>query len=571
MTGIKSTLIHRIIRRWQRSITKNSLKNDTSLVSSTLTPSATITRINSNKKLNKEKTMNEDTPAVVETTSGKIEGIFRRGLYAFRGVPYAAPPVGRLRWLPPEPPKPWSGVRSALRLATIAPQNPMGSQFLDSPEAEPQDEDCLYLNVWTPGLDDGRRPVMVWIHGGGFTAGSGSSLAYNGRTLSTRGDTVIVTINYRLNVLGFLNLNEVTGGRIPATGNEGLLDQALALEWVRSNIANLGGDPDNVTIFGESAGGFSVGSLLALPKAKGLFHKAILQSGAAHTVSSVDRAARVANTLLELLGVSPSDIDGLRSLSPEKLLEGQRELTAKANDPESGIGGLTLRPVVDGKILPQRPIDAVAGGSADNIPILVGTNLDEAKLFSTMNEEVSNMDEVRLLRLCQRLIPKGDVPGLIENYRKARQQRGTSTTPAEIFMALQTDKGFRIPAIRLAESHSRRNQPTYMYLFTWVSPFKNGALGACHALELGFLFGTRFGDFSGSGPEADALERNIQDAWLAFARTGDPSCKSIGKWPVYDEGRETMLLGKECSLVAAPYDEERRAWEAIPDTALGVL
>jgi len=515
--------------------------------------------------------MSEDTPAIVKTTSGEIEGIFRRGLYAFRGIPYAAPPVGKLRWLPPEPPEPWSGVRPALQLAAIAPQNQMGSQFLDSPIQEPQDEDCLYLNIWTPGLDDARRPVMVWIHGGGFTSGSGSSLAYNGRTLSTRGDTVIVTLNYRLNVLGFLNLNEVTGGKIPSTGNEGLLDQAFALEWVHNNIANFGGDPDNVTIFGESAGGFSVGSLLALPKARGLFHKAVLQSGAAHTVSTVDRAAHVANTLLELLDVSPGDIEGLRSLSTEKLLEGQRELTARANDPESGIGGLTLRPVVDGKILPQRPIDAVAGGSADNIPLLIGTNLDEAKLFSTMSEAVSEMDEARLLRRCQRLIPDQDVATLIENYRKARQERGMSTSPDEIFMALQTDKGFRIPAIRLAESHSRRNQPTYMYLFTWVSPFKGGILGACHALELGFLFGTRAGDFSGSGPEADTLERNIQDAWLAFARSSDPSCDGLGKWPVYDERRETMILGKEFTVVAAPYDEERRAWEALPDTALGVL
>ncbi|UCB43820.1 MAG: carboxylesterase/lipase family protein [Dehalococcoidales bacterium] len=516
--------------------------------------------------------MSEDTPAVVETTSGKIEGIFRRGLYAFRGVPYAAPPVGRLRWLPPEPPEPWSEVRPALRLASIAPQNLMGLQLLESPVPEPQDEDCLYLNVWTPGLDDARRPVMVWIHGGGFTSGSGSSLAYNGRTLSTGGDTVIVTINYRLNVLGFLNLNEVTGGKIPATGNEGLLDQAFALEWVHDNITNFGGDPDNVTIFGESAGGFSVGSLLALPKARGLFHKAILQSGAAHSAySNIDAARHVASTFLELLGISPNDSDGLRSLNVEHLLKGQRELAGKALDPESGLGGLTLRPVVDGKILPHLPIDAVTSGSADNIPIIVGTNLDEAKLFSAMNEAVSEMDESRLLSRYQQLITGEDVPGLIESYRKARQRRGMSTTPAEIFMALQTDKGFRIPAIRLAERHSRRSQPAYMYLFTWVSPMRDGILGACHALELGFVFGTRTEDFSGSGPEADALERNIQDAWLAFARTGDPSCDGLGKWPLYNERRETMLLGEECTVVAAPYDEERRAWEAIPDTVLGVL
>jgi para-nitrobenzyl esterase len=516
--------------------------------------------------------MSEDTPAVVETTAGKIEGIFRRGLYAFRGIPYAAPPVGRLRWLPPEPPEPWSGVRPALRLAPIAPQNPMGLALLDSPVPEPQDEDCLYLNVWTPGLDDAKRPVMVWIHGGGFTAGSGSSLMYNGRTLSSRGDTVIVTINYRLNVLGFLNLRAVTGGRIPATGNEGLLDQAFALEWVNDNIAAFGGDPDNVTIFGESAGGFSVGSQLALPKARGLFHKAILQSGAAHTAyTTIDAARHVASTFLEILSIRPDDIDSLRSLTAEKLIEGHKELAARANDPDSGIGSLALRPVVCDDILPQLPIDAVAGGSADNIPIMVGTNLDEAKLFNAMNAGLSEMDEARLLRRTQRLIPVGDIPGLIDTYRKARDGRGMSTTPAELFIALQTDKGFRIPAVRLAERHSRRNQSTYMYLFTWASPMRDGALGACHALELGFVFGLLDDDFSGSGPDAQALAKTIQDAWLAFARSGDPSCEGLGNWPVYGKDRETMILDKECSVVAAPYDEERRAWESFPHSVLGVL
>jgi para-nitrobenzyl esterase len=516
--------------------------------------------------------MTEATPAIVETTAGKIEGIFRRGLYAFRGIPYAAPPVGKLRWLPPEPPEPWNGVRPALRLASIAPQNPMGIALLDSPVPEPQDEDCLYLNIWTPGLDDARRPVMVWIHGGGFTSGSGSSLMYNGRTLSSRGDTVIVTFNYRLNVLGFLNLKEISGGKIPATGNEGLLDQAFALQWVHDNIANFGGDPDTVTIFGESAGGFSVGSQLALPKSRGLFHRAILESGAAHSAyTDMDSARHVASTLLELVGISPNDVDGLRSLSVEQLLDGQKELAAKASDPNSGIASLALRPVVCDEVLPQLPIDAVANGSADNIAIMVGTNLDETKLFSTMNEDIHKMDEARLLRRLQRSIPIGDVADLTETYRKAREARGMPTTPAELFMAIQTDKAFRTPAVRLAERHSRRNQTTYMYLFTWTSPLRGGVLGACHALELGFVFGLLDDNFSGSGPEAQALAKNIQDAWLTFARTGDPSCEGLGKWPVYNESRETMILDKECTVVAAPYDEERHAWESFPDSVLGVL
>ncbi|MCJ7743252.1 MAG: carboxylesterase family protein, partial [Dehalococcoidales bacterium] len=276
--------------------------------------------------------MSVSAEAMVTTTSGKIEGTYKDGLYIFRGVPYAAPPVGRRRWLPPEPAEPWSGVRPAKRFATIAPQNPMEIQIIAPPEPEPQDEDCLYLNIWTPGLDDARRPVMVWIHGGGFTSGSGSSLAYNGRILSTRGNTVIVTINYRLGALGFLNLSEVTGGKIPATGNEGLLDQAFALEWVRDNIAAFGGDPDNVTIFGESAGGMSVGALLGMPKARGLFHKAIPQSGAAHSVNSMERAVRITKALLDILGISPGDTDGLRSLTVERLLDAHKELAAKALD-----------------------------------------------------------------------------------------------------------------------------------------------------------------------------------------------------------------------------------------------
>jgi para-nitrobenzyl esterase len=230
--------------------------------------------------------MDKSMETIVKTDAGKVEGYQQRGLYVFKGMPYAAPPVGERRWLPPGAAEPWSGVRQAQSSAAIAPQNMAQGGFLDlnqRPAAEPQSEDCLYLNVWTPGLDDAHRPVLFWIHGGGFTGGSGSSPVYKGSRLSSRGNVVVVTTNYRLGPLGFLNLNEITGGKIPATGNEGLLDQVAALEWVRSNITSFGGDPGNVTIFGESAGGMSVGCLLAVPQAKGLFRRAILQSGAANT------------------------------------------------------------------------------------------------------------------------------------------------------------------------------------------------------------------------------------------------------------------------------------------------
>jgi len=285
----------------------------------------------------------------------------------------------------------------------------------------------------------------------------------------------------------------------------------------------------------------------------------------------MERAVRITKVLLDIFGISPGDTDGLRSLTVKRLMDAQKELAARALDWKSGLGGLPLQPVVDGKVLPQWPISATASGSADNIPILVGTTLEEAKLFNAMDQNISKMDEARLLRRCQRLIPTVDAAGLIETYRKARDKRGMSTTPAELLTAMQTDKAFRIPAVRLAESHSRRHQPTYAYLFTWKSPAMGGLLGACHAIDIGFVFGTYEARFSGSGPAADALAGKTQDAWLAFARTGNPSTKSLGEWPQYGTNRETMFLGAECQVVKDPLAEERRAWEAIPDTVLGVL
>jgi para-nitrobenzyl esterase len=225
--------------------------------------------------------------------------------------------------------------------------------------------------------------------------------------------------------------------------------------------------------------------------------------------------------------------------------------------------------VVNGNVLPKLPIRAIAGGSADNVPVLIGTNLDEWNIFTILDKNLPNLDEAQLLRRCQRLISGGDAAGLVEAYRQARSQRNLLVTPAELFGAIQSDRLFRIPAIRLAEAHCRRQQPTYMYLFDWVSPVMNGILGSCHALEIGFVFGTLDDNFTGSGEEAHALSRKVQDAWAAFARHGDPSCESMGEWKLYDERRATMILGKQCMLVEAPYDEERCAWEPFVNSVLG--
>ncbi len=515
--------------------------------------------------------MSEAVKAIVETGAGKVEGYQKHNLNIFKGIPYAAPPIGERRWLPPERVEPWTGVRQAQSFEAIAPQNVVEIDILKELHVdEPQNEDCLYLNIWSPGLDDERRPVLFWIHGGGFTIGSGSQPGYNGRTLASRGNVVVVTINYRLGAPGFLDLNEVTGGKIPATGNEGLLDQVAALEWVRDNISAFGGDPDNVTIFGESAGGMSVGCLMAMPRAKGLFHKAIPQSGSANTAMTQDGAVQVAEQFLDIVGLSADNVDALRSLTVEQLLAAQQELSIRMLR-SSLRSGMPLQPVIDGKILPARPIDAIRDGSAKEIPVLVGSTLDEWKLLAMADQNLPKLDEGGLAGRCKYIVPAEHVENLIESYRKAREKRGVPATPPELFMAIQTDRVFRIPAIRLAEVQRSHNQAAYVYLVTWRSPVFNGILGACHAIEVGFLWGTYEENFSGTGPAADTMARNIQDTWLAFARTGDPSCESVGTWPPYGERRETMVLGEECKMEEAPYEEERRTWEAIPDTASGAL
>src|SRR5260370_9997945 len=285
-------------------------------------------------------------PATVSTRSGKLEGDDQDGLFVFKGIPFAAPPIGKLRWLAPERVGSWSGVRDARNFGAASHQNQMTNGALAAMVInDQQSEDCLYLNVWTPGLDGKRRPVMVWIHGGGFTIGAASQPIYDGSVLTRRGDVVIVTINYRLGPLGFLRLADVTNGKIPATGIEGMLDQVAALEWVRDNIAEFGGDPDNVTIFGESAGGMSVGTLLAMPTARGLFHKAIPQSGAGPTGAPIARANGGAERVLSKLAIAPANADALRPLTPAQLLTGTLLPDGKTPDPEFG---MAYQPVIDG-------------------------------------------------------------------------------------------------------------------------------------------------------------------------------------------------------------------------------
>jgi para-nitrobenzyl esterase len=459
-------------------------------------------------------------------------------------------------------------VRAARSFGAAAPQNPIALDLLPAMAVGDRlDEDCLYLNVWTPAADGARRPVLFWIHGGAFVIGAGSQSVYDGAKLAARGDVVVVTINYRLGSLGFLNLQEVTGGRIPATGNEGLLDQVAALEWVQENIAAFGGDPDNVTIFGESAGGMSVGCLLGMPRAKGLFAKAIPQSGASSTAHSKQRAVKVAERLLGRLGIDPTDVASLRAQSADRLLAAVTEIGVQPGQPpDLELGGMITQPVIDGDVLPALPIETVARGNAQGVPLLVGSTLNEWKLFTPMDATLANLDQAGLLERLRGDLGRHAGP-LLESYSKIRAARGDSTAPVELFAAIQTDRIFRIPGLRLVETQLRHEPRTYSYLFTWKSPLLGGLLESCHALELGFVFGTYddpgASDFSGSGEKADSLARRIQDAWLGFARRGDPG------WPAYTrERRSTGILGESSGVELAPFDDERRAWDDLP---VGVL
>lgn len=504
--------------------------------------------------------MNSVQEAVVETEAGRIEGEHEDGLYIFRGVPYAVPPVGELRWLPPQPVRPWEGIRKAKTTGPIAPQNPLLEVEMDALKIEgPQDEDCLFLNIFTPGLDNGRRPVMVWIHGGAFIIGAGSQSIFMDGALAKRGDIVFVCINYRLGALGFMNLEEITHGRIPATGNEGLLDQVAALKWVYRNIAAFGGDHDNVTAFGESAGAMSIGCLMAMPAAHGTFQKAVLESGAANTVGEIEDAVGITRQYLEILKTDPSDTEGLRSLPVTRLLSAQQELGDKVREATHRI--TPFQPLVDGDVIPELPIEAIKKGSAKDIRVLAGTNLEEWKLFGVMDPDLRGLEESGMVERLKGLIPGEYVTGLIGSYREARAKRGDATSPVDILTAIQTDIMFRMPVVRLVEAQCDNHQPAYNYLFTYKSPVMGGILGACHALEIGFVFGNHDDSFCGTGPDADLLSRNIQDAWLAFARTGDPGCESIGPWPSYCDGRATMILDRNCRVEEAPYEEERSAWD----------
>lgn len=502
-------------------------------------------------------------PVVATTDYGPVAGAAADGTATFLGIPFGAPTTGTRRLAPPVAPEAWTEPLDCTIAGPAAPQNP---SLLETALGAPGltfDEDCLRLNVYSADLA-ARRPVMVWLHGGGFETGAASMGWYDGRRLAARG-VVVVTVGYRLGALGYLQIPGVDG-----SGCFGLLDQIAALRWVQANVAAFGGDPDRVTVFGESAGAMSIGALLAAPDAQGLFHRGILQSGSTHNVHSPATATRFAEQLGQAAGVDATDVDAMRALPLDDLLAAQAQLGRS----ESGGLGLPWQPVVGSEQVPRLPIQAVREGAADGIELLVGTTLEEMKLFPLITPSLADVDDPSLVERAQRYEAlMGRDPGsLLAAYA---ERTGTLSAP-DRWMALLTDLVFRIPAIRLAEAQAARGTDVRMYLFAERSDAFGGGLGSCHALDLPFTWDNL--DAPGTvmlvGELTEArrtLARRLGDVWAAFANGAtDPSAPDMPDWPTYDtDRRSTMWLSAEhVGVVDDPLGVERTWWDGL-DAGLG--
>jgi para-nitrobenzyl esterase len=500
---------------------------------------------------------------IVDTASGKLRGATAGGIHAFKGVPYGASTEGANRFMPAQPPAPWSGVRDALDYRGHAPQSPNRNEkrpelatTLGPPDTTPEGEDCLSLNLWTPGLDHAKRPVMVWLHGGAFAYGSGNRAVTAGENLARRGDVVVVSVNHRLNILGYLDLAGRGGSRFAHSGNAGSLDLVAALRWVRDNIAGFGGDPGNVTIFGESGGGGKVSVLLAMPAAKGLFHKAVVQSGATIRVSTRERGAALADAVLKELG---TDCDGLQKIAYPKLLAAMAP-ASRAVGPSTWrlLDRYDFGPVADGADLPHQPFDPAAPTISAGIPLLIGGTREESGFFLADDDEVwhGRVTDESLRRRVTALA------GTEADRVLAAYPDGT---PGDRLIAALTGSNFWVRTVLLAERKSAQPAPIYMYSLDWRSPFQGGRLKAHHAMDLPFVFDTTdIPDTTKGAAGAAELAAIISDAWASFARSGSPQTAALPAWPSYNPtDRATMLFNAKCEVAKDPDREARLAWMAV--------
>jgi para-nitrobenzyl esterase len=501
----------------------------------------------------------DDAASVVaDTAYGRIRGVEVRGIKAFKGVPYGASTAGRNRFMPPLAPEKWTGVREATRYGASAPQTEPGARRAASSLAvaaaglPAEGEDCLVLNVWTPAVRDNRkRPVMVWCHGGGFATGSGSSPVTDGANLARRGDVVVVSLNHRLNVLGFSNLSSVAGSEFASSGDVGMLDIVRALEWVRDNIAEFGGDPNTVMVFGQSGGGRKVATLLAMPSAKGLFHRAVIESGATLQLVEPEAGARVARELLSTLGISPGQGQALQAVPLEKLMGAYFTVVRGMNVDQMTQG---FSPAMDSRIVSQHPFHPVAAAVSADVPLMLGSTRTELTSSATA-DDFTMSDAVMRTRV--RTLLGSHADRAIEVYGRANP----GASPSDLYFLIASDHRYSAPVMKIAERRAALERgPVYLYYFRWETPVDGGRLKSPHTIEIPFAFDNidAAARLTGGGADAKALADRVSDAWVAFARTGNPDTPKLPRWPAFTAAeRPTMVIDTQSRVDKDPIREQR--------------
>lgn len=502
----------------------------------------------------------------IDIETGMIRGERLPGVTRFRGIPFGAPPVGSRRWQPPEPPEPWTGVRDCIEPGPIPPQQVTPFDQIIGAKGLRQSEDCLNLNVWTPACDDGSRPVLVWMYGGSFAVGAGTSPLSDGARLAAAGDVVVVTFNYRLGLLGFLPVGSILGERFDFAANTGLLDVAEALRWVRDNIAAFGGDPSNVTTFGQSAGGTLAALSLAIPSTQGLVRRAIVQSSGFHVVHPAHDTERIGEMSLDALGIDISSSDRLEELPIEAFFDAYNSIAVRfAADQQSDdyvTSTMPLQPAVDGAIIPDDPHALLRARTADS-ELLIGITAEELYLSGARAPGASPASEAVLRSRAERLLPGlGPDAGtrMLDMYRAGRPDASLE----ELWLAITTDAWTHVPARRLAKAH---RGPTHMYRFDFRAPTAAGPPTAYHGVDIPFPWQTLDADGSEArmGPvtdEARQLSSVMCETWATFARTGTPAHAQLPRWPTWHPERPiVMSLDEKCRLVRDPEDSEHALWD----------